>query len=72
MACDDRWGSYQTPCFQKVVTEGSTSLLEETTCGGVVDYFFFGADDSYSLGGGGISCKKCKHCYSNEEWGDRK
>jgi len=62
---------YETRCFQERAVEGHNTLMQLGQCGGVVEYWWFDSDDSYSPGGGGIACKLCKYEYSHKEWGDR-
>ena len=49
----DSWGDYKTPCPR---------------CGGVVEWWFFGADCRGNGSSGGIACKKCKKSFTRDEW----
>ena len=69
MSASDRWGEYKTPCFK--ITQELLGFLEDKPCGGVVEYWYFGPDDSYSPGSSGIQCKKCRRLYTAGEWGKR-
>ena len=59
MSASDNWGTFATPC-------------PDTNCDGVVEYWNFAADCRGNPPSSGIQCRKCKHKFTKEEWGDKK
>ncbi len=49
----DDWGTYDIPC---------------PTCGGPVEWWYFGPDCRGNPGSSGINCTKCKRVFTREEW----